>query len=61
MIMKNDLTVLTKIESMLQEAHISYDALTHLEWIEQRKNGKTFSMSEHIRAMIYAMLSNNRR
>lgn len=59
--MKNDLTVLTKIESMLQEAHISYDALTHLEWIEQRKNGKTFSMSEHIRAMIYAMLSNNRR
>lgn len=59
--MNNALTILTKIESSLQEAHISYDALTHLEWIEQRKNGKTFSMPEHIRAMIYAMLSNNRR
>lgn len=58
--MKDSLTILTKIESMLQERHISFDNLTHLEWIQQRAEGKSFSMSEHIRGMIYSLLSNNR-
>lgn len=58
--MKNSRFIITEIESMLQERHISADKLTHLEWIKQRNNGKTFSMSEHIRGMIYSLLSNNR-
>ena len=41
--MKDSLTILTKIESMLQERHISFDNLTHLEWIQQRAEGKSFS------------------
>ena len=52
--------IITEIKYMLQERHISADKLTHLEWIKQRKNGKTFSMPEHIRGMIYSLLSNNR-
>lgn len=50
--MKNSRFIITEIESMLQERHISADKLTHLEWIKQRNNGKTFSMSEHIRGII---------
>lgn len=45
---------------MLCNKHIKFDNLTHLEWIQQRSNGKVFSMSEHIRALIYSQLSNNR-
>ncbi len=45
---------------MLHEKQITYDFLTHLTWIEERANGKHFSMSEHIRGLIYSLLSNNR-
>lgn len=58
--MKDNLTILTEMETMLQERHVTFDNLTHLEWIQQRAEGKTFSMSEHIRGMIYSLLSNNR-
>ncbi len=52
--------IFTEIEKMLHEKQITFDSLTHLIWIEERVNGKTFSMSEHIRGLIYSLLSNNR-
>ncbi len=52
--------VLTEIEKMLHEKQITFDSLTHLTWIEERARGKLFSMSEHIRGLIYSLLSNNR-
>lgn len=58
--MQNSHDILSEIETMLHERHISFDNLTHLEWIQQRSEGKCFSMSEHIRALIYSQLSNNR-
>lgn len=58
--MKNSRIILSEIEAMLQERHVSFANLTHLEWIQQRAEGKTFSFSEHIRGMIYSLLSNNR-
>lgn len=58
--MRNSLAILTEIEAMLREKQVSFDAMTHLLWIEQRAAGKRFSMSEHIRGMIYALLSNYR-
>ena len=53
-------TVLSEIEKMLGAKQITCDSLTHLHWIEQRASGKHFSMSEHIRGLIYSLLSNNR-
>lgn len=58
--MQNSRAILSEIEAMLRERHISFDHLTHMEWIQQRAEGKTFSMSEHIRALIYSQLSNTR-
>lgn len=58
--MPNSHEILLAIETMLAENQITLDPLTHLEWIQQRKAGKTFSMSEHIRALIYSLMSNNR-
>ncbi len=52
--------IFTEIEKMLYEKKITFDSLTHLIWIEARANGKRFSMSEHIRGLIYSLLSNNR-
>ena len=59
--MNNSMEILNRIEKMLQEKHISVETMTHLEWIQARSAGKQFSMSEHIRAMIYSLLTNNRR
>ncbi len=58
--MPNSYAILSEIEVMLSERHIRFDNLTHLDWIRQRKAGKTFTMSEHIRALVYSQLSNNR-
>lgn len=58
--MPNSHAILSEIEAMLSEKQIGFDTLTHLEWIQQRKAGKTFTMSEHIRALVYSQLSNNR-
>ncbi len=58
--MSQSKTIITEIEKMLLEEQIAYNSLTHLTWIEQRANGKLFSMSEHIRGLIYSLLSNNR-
>lgn len=54
-------TVLFEIENMLKAKQITYSNLTNLTWIEERAHGGSFSMSEHIRGLIYSMLSNNRR
>lgn len=59
--MNNSVEILNRIEEMLQEKHISVETMTHLEWIRERTAGRQFSMSEHIRGMIYALLTNNRR
>lgn len=59
-LMNNTRIIISEIEAMLEERHVTFDNLTHLEWIQQRAEGKTFSMSEHIRGMIYSLLSNNR-
>jgi len=58
--MSKSKTIITEIEEMLHEKQITFDSLTHLSWIEERKSGKHFSMSEHIRGLIYSLLSNNR-
>ena len=58
--MKKSDTVLFEMEKMLAAKQIAYGALTHLTWIEERARGKKFSMSEHIRGLIYSLLSNNR-
>lgn len=58
--MPNSNAILSEIEAMLSERQISFDTLTHLDWIQRRKSGKTFTMSEHIRALVYSQLSNNR-
>ena len=59
--MNNSLAILSEIEIMLREKHVSFEGLTHLKWIRERTDGKRFSMSEHIQAMIYSLLTNNRR
>ncbi len=58
--MNQNAIILSEIEKMLRERRITLESLTHLTWIEQRACGKHFSMSEHIRALIYSLLSNNR-
>lgn len=58
--MPNSDAILSEIEAMLFEKQITADALTHLEWIQQRKSGRTFTTADHIRALVYAQLSNNR-
>ena len=58
--MQNSHAILSEIEAMLRDKQVQFDNLTHLDWIQQRSEGKTFSMSEHIRALIYSLLSNNR-
>ncbi len=58
--MNKDKAVLSEIEKMLREKQITFDPLTHLFWIDERAKGKQFSMSEHIRGLIYSLLSNNR-
>ncbi len=45
---------------MLHEKQITFDSLTHLTWIDERASGKHFSMNDHIRGLIYSLLSNNR-
>ena len=58
--MSNSQAILSEIEIMLKEQQLDFDRLTHLDWIRQRSEGKVFSMSEHIRALIYSQLSSNR-
>jgi len=58
--MQNSHAILSEIEAMLRDKQVPFDNLTHLDWIQQRSEGKTFSISEHIRALIYSQLSNNR-
>ena len=53
-------TILFEIENMVREKQIPIEKLPHLIWIEQRAKGKHFSTNEHIRALVYSMLSNNR-
>ena len=59
--MGNSSKMLETIEEMLLEKDVELKQLTHLQWIEERRNGRTFSKREHLRALIYAQLSNNRR
>ena len=58
--MKKSDTILIEIINMLADKQITYKGLTHLTQIEERANGKQFPMSEHIRGLIYSLLSNNR-
>ena len=43
--MNNSLAILSEIEIMLREKHVSFEGLTHLKWIRERTDGKRFSMS----------------
>nr|MBE6545208.1 hypothetical protein [Oscillospiraceae bacterium] len=58
--MSKSKSIITEIEKMLHEKQITFDSLTHLTWIEERASGKHFCMREHIRGLIYSLLSNNR-
>lgn len=58
--MSKSRTIISEIEKMLEAKQITYGALTHLTWIEERVRGKEFSMNDHIRGLIYSLLSNNR-
>lgn len=58
--MEKSLKIIKQIENMLEERNIEFEKMQHLAWIRQRAEGKKFSMSEHIRGLIYSLLSNNR-
>ena len=48
---------LFEIRDYLEKNHIEYNA-DAISSIEERKNGKLFAMRDHIRAMVYALLTN---
>ena len=45
------------IRDYLEKYHIAYEA-DAIESIRERQNGKVFSLNEHIKAMIYSLLTN---
>lgn len=53
--------LLNLISKMLKENSVDVNDMVHLKMIEQRERGKKFTFSEHIRALIYSLLTNQTR
>lgn len=51
---------LNKILTEKNEPHKLWNRCPIKKRIEERKNGKTFKLEDHIRAMVYSMLSSNK-
>lgn len=49
------------IDEMLADNHVDVKDMFHLNMIAQRESGKTFTFNEHIRALVYSLLTNQTR
>lgn len=57
----NEVLLVKNIEQMLDENNIEYKQYYILKALRKRQDGYKFSFNDHIRALVYSLLSNQRK
>lgn len=57
----NEVLLVKNTEQMLEENNIEYKQYYILKALRKRQDGNKFQFNDHIRALVYSLLSNQRK